>query len=291
MDTTKDYYAILGLMPDAEDVVITAAYRVLISRYHPDKWKGDPAVAHQKSVELNEAYAVLSDTEKRRQYDTARASKSATFDEFQEDDDVDDALSELEARWQVAVDVFPDLADLRKRLAKTAHRLAFAFVIHILVAKQFANRMEIANKMEEVFLKRYFGSKSEIIYFARQLINLGHKDAVRELNKLVDVLGDQIDSKLIIDRVEKKFSLRSKLRTVFMHSENQVLVNKLQKALEASPNFYNAIQLARMLGFHVEVPKVGFFEAQRYKVFNDDTLIFSSEGQENFTQWACKNLL
>jgi curved DNA-binding protein CbpA len=40
MDASKDYYAILGLTPSAEEVVIRAAYKALAQRYHPDRTKG-----------------------------------------------------------------------------------------------------------------------------------------------------------------------------------------------------------------------------------------------------------
>ena len=71
----KDYYAILGIMPSAEDVVVQGAYRALARRYHPDLWAGDKAFAEAKMKELNEAYAVLSDTEKRERYDNVRRTR------------------------------------------------------------------------------------------------------------------------------------------------------------------------------------------------------------------------
>ena len=42
----KDYYAILGVMPDAQDIVIKAAYRALAQRYHPDRFGGSREAAH-----------------------------------------------------------------------------------------------------------------------------------------------------------------------------------------------------------------------------------------------------
>ena len=59
-------------MPSAEDVVVQGAYRALARRYHPDVWAGDKAFAEAKMKELNEAYAVLSDKEKRERYDNVR---------------------------------------------------------------------------------------------------------------------------------------------------------------------------------------------------------------------------
>ncbi len=55
----NDLYVVLGILPDAEDVVIKAAYRALAQRYHPDRWVGDAAEAHQRMTRINEAYEVL----------------------------------------------------------------------------------------------------------------------------------------------------------------------------------------------------------------------------------------
>lgn len=64
----KDYYDILGVSKDANDQDIKKAYRKLAQKYHPDKHKGDKE-AEQKFKDVNEAYEVLSDQQKRAQYD------------------------------------------------------------------------------------------------------------------------------------------------------------------------------------------------------------------------------
>ncbi len=75
----KDYYKILGVSKDASPEEIKKAYRKLALKYHPDRNKGDKA-AEAKFKEINEAYAVLSDPEKRKQYDTFGAEDfSARF--------------------------------------------------------------------------------------------------------------------------------------------------------------------------------------------------------------------
>ena len=64
----RDYYEVLGVDRNADDAAIKKAYRNLAMKYHPDKNPDDPqAVEHMK--EINEAFAVLSDREKRRIYD------------------------------------------------------------------------------------------------------------------------------------------------------------------------------------------------------------------------------
>lgn len=68
----KDYYALLGVLPEAEDVVIKAAYRALAQRYHPDRFDRSAEEATLRMIEINEAYQVLSDPDLRLAYDEAR---------------------------------------------------------------------------------------------------------------------------------------------------------------------------------------------------------------------------
>src|SRR5438309_9994917 len=64
----KDYYRILGVDRKADDKTIKSAYRRLARKHHPDVAKGKDTAERFK--EINEAYDVLSDPEKRRRYDS-----------------------------------------------------------------------------------------------------------------------------------------------------------------------------------------------------------------------------
>lgn len=64
----RDYYRILQVSRDADPEVIEKAYRVLARKRHPDV-RPERADAHDAMIELNEAYAVLSDPVKRAAYD------------------------------------------------------------------------------------------------------------------------------------------------------------------------------------------------------------------------------
>ncbi len=64
----KDYYQTLGVARSADEKEIKKAYRKLAQKYHPDKNPGDKA-AEQRFKEINEAYTVLSDPDKRAKYD------------------------------------------------------------------------------------------------------------------------------------------------------------------------------------------------------------------------------
>lgn len=64
----RDYYEVLGIDKSADDAAIKKAYRALAKKYHPDMNPGD-AEAEKKFKEASEAYAILSDPEKKKQYD------------------------------------------------------------------------------------------------------------------------------------------------------------------------------------------------------------------------------
>lgn len=67
----KDYYQILGVDKNASEKEVRQAYRKLAFQYHPDKNKDNPS-ATEKMKEINEAYAILSNQVKRREYDALR---------------------------------------------------------------------------------------------------------------------------------------------------------------------------------------------------------------------------
>ena len=64
----RDYYEVLGVDKNADEATIKKAYRTLAKKYHPDMNPGDKE-AEKKFKEASEAYAILSDPEKKQQYD------------------------------------------------------------------------------------------------------------------------------------------------------------------------------------------------------------------------------
>jgi DnaJ-class molecular chaperone len=80
----KDYYRILEVEKEASTRSVKEAYRKLAFQYHPDRNKGNPS-AVEKMKEINEAYAVLSDSKKRKDYDTLHERYGAHgYDRFKQ---------------------------------------------------------------------------------------------------------------------------------------------------------------------------------------------------------------
>jgi hypothetical protein len=295
MTQSVDQYRILGVMRDAEQVVITAAYRALASMYHPDRWKGDVNEATRKMAEINVAYGILGDPVKRRAYDQTNQSTTSSMgaDSEKVDEAFDAALVELESRWEVAVAVLPDLAVIRKRLSKTAHRLAFEFVVLMIESKKFDQRETIANDMERKFLVAHFGTQPEIIKFAMTLIEMGHREAIRALNNYVDVLGTGLDSKLIIQKVIDDF----KLDTLKKKQEDSLRIEILRREVTVNGSMKSAMELAYLSGFVVFSVGTGLFSQMTYSIHEkneqgepSEIAILDRVGPRQLIQWVLENL-
>jgi hypothetical protein len=253
--TAPDHYTTLGILPKAEAIVISAAYRALAQRYHPDKFPDDPEKAHRRMSEINEAYRVLGNEKLRAQYDATRVMgdhadyRSAESEESKQAFGA--ALHELEDRWAVAVDIFPDLTTLRGSLSKISTSLAFGFVTILLDTKSFNQRAEIASRLERHFLERYFGTNERIVGYAKELIQADHREAARTLNNLVDVMGSEVDPNLLLQRVEKQYSIKARR----LQKEG---LEKLASRVREGGYFADAFQLANLLGYKVQEQSSGF---------------------------------
>ena len=73
MDPSKDYYAVLGVLPSIEPAAIRAVHLALLKKYHPDVYKSGKDEATRRTKEFNETYNVLGDERHRDKYDSLRA--------------------------------------------------------------------------------------------------------------------------------------------------------------------------------------------------------------------------
>lgn len=267
-----DHYFVLGILPDAEDVVVRAAYKALAQRYHPDRWQGAPEEAHRRMSEINLAYSVLGDKARRSEYDRARSdsqqSSYAPDSTSDQDAAFDSAMTEVEERWLIACSIYGDLKVLRSRLSRISTSLAFAFVTICLETKTFAQRAELASHLERVFLERYFGTDPTILVYARELIVGGHKDAARLLNRLVDVMGSNVESQLIIDRVDEEFGFRALREKARQDEQRRLAAKTLVNAVRTNGYYDDAERLAVVLGYKVSETGGGFFKTGEITVID-----------------------
>ena len=120
----RDYYEILGIGRDADDEEIKRAYKRLAMRYHPDRNPGDPQAA-EKMKEINEAYAVLSDREKRQLYDLYghKGLEGYTYDDLVAGVDFGSLLEELFGSFFGGSGLFESLFGGMGRRANSSQRI------------------------------------------------------------------------------------------------------------------------------------------------------------------------
>ena len=289
MNHDKDYYAILGVLPHAEDIVIRAAYRALAQRYHPDRAVAPAANKHARMAELNEAYAVLSDSEKRKAYDRLRdAGTHACGGRFGDAEDGPPlAPDPLEKDWKIAQKIYPDLAAYETRLAQFSTRLAGTYRAYLLETRQFEPRESLAGQMEDHFLNTYFGEHERNVDFARRLILARQGKAARALNDTIRVLGRDAEPTRVIAQIAREFDVRH----LAVNKERVCAMLLLAKASTA-PTDLLAQLLSEMGGvFAVDAGAPGRATADRAckVVFEGKDLKFPTE--QEFRSWFSRAVL
>lgn len=202
---TVNYYDVLGVSSTADDFVIKAAYKALAQRYHPDKFHGnakDAADAEAKMRQLNEAYQVLSDPAKRREYDI---SFQQGAQQNQQNSQQKSEQAKQQADWAIALRFYPDLTELETRLGKIDSSLITEFRSRLLASQQYEQRQLIANQLEQNYLEDYFGNDALIVDFARELLLAGKRDGAKELNRMLKVVGASVSSEAIIEEIRDNY--------------------------------------------------------------------------------------
>jgi len=237
-----DYYAILHVLPSADADVIKAAFRVLARRYHPDSCTGSKEDAHQRMQEINAAYEVLGDKQKRAAYDRERGqAKSDT--EFDGNGGEIDVLFEQD--WQVACKYCPDAKVCFDYLSRFSTDLAFSYASYLMEMKKFQACRDIAHKFHTGFVKSYFGDNIAIQRLASQLLLCGEKEAAKAINQAVKILGkslseDQLKKQVFAEHPKSNLKL-SFLRAIFTDYDPQSAVEFLQKmGISCAKTFWGA---------------------------------------------------
>lgn len=217
MFITKDYYSILGVLPNADNIVIDTAYKALIQRYDPDRFAGSKDEAHRKIKEINEVYRILSNPDKKKIYDKSygTSEKKNSFYFNDEKKDQIPPYDPLKEDWRSAIKHYPDLVGLEKKLSKISWRLGYSYRAFILESGLFKERVRLAHDLEQEFLENYFGPKPEIMDFAHGLLITGNKPAVRALNKSLKVSDNSTSIEKVINQIRFKYNIQGKEKQYF----------------------------------------------------------------------------
>ena len=218
----KNYYHILGLSFESnpENSLIDAAYKALVKLYHPDIYKGNNRDLKRKITELNEAYEILSNANKKKKYD----EQLSFFHKKNSYDFSDQHLEDTEKfndkffnnDWEIATIVYPELEEKIYKLNLYSKKLTLQFQFYLLETKKFHKNSDIMNKFINAFIEKKFGSSKLINKLSRFLIENKKKKEALYLNKLVKVVGSKSEKKIIdaffkhYPKIEHDFSLNLK---------------------------------------------------------------------------------
>jgi curved DNA-binding protein CbpA len=250
MSNAKTHYQTLGVQPDAEDVVIKAAYRALAQRYHPDKWQGDPAIATARMAEINGAYEVLSDPLKRAKYDEQikASGEDSQFSDAQMDEEVlRDSLPEFDEEWSYASEYYPEIKPLFESLKKVNNNLAFEFKVTLVTLKAFKKAQVIHDKMRSEFLERYFGTNREVIRSAENFLRENNRAALLELNKAIRILGSSFN----LEKFLKKVSASAADSRKQAPAPIKTNLDRLADVVSDTGSVRDATYLLELLGYKV----------------------------------------
>ena len=206
MEQTKDYYRILGVLNDAETIVIRAAFEALGRLYDIRNWKGDKFEANNRLHEINEAYLILSNQASRESYDKILEAQS--YEGLNGEETNAPTTEEIDRDWETACEYYPKVRQYYDNLNKLSSKLSFAYKVTILNSQEYEKSQAIAETMERHFLSTFFGEHEKIIKFAKQLIIDRDGDAAAELNNVTRILGNKIKPDEVIDNINKKFQTK-----------------------------------------------------------------------------------
>lgn len=204
MAIMKDYYSILHVLPSAEIDVIKAAYKALARKYHPDTYEGDKAYAGKRMQEINDAFGVIGDSERRKSYDAERKAANQEDEFTSSDNDVD---TRLEEDWAIACTFCPEAKDCYNSLHNLSHSLAYSFKSYLLDSKQVSECRRIQDRFRTEFLKNYFGLNSDFQNLGEQLILKGNLDAAKYVNKAVKVMGSSLNTDVLYENLRNNFHI------------------------------------------------------------------------------------
>jgi curved DNA-binding protein CbpA len=180
-----NYYELLGVDIKAEAIVIRSAYKAMVQKYHPDKAVDQKEIDKylEKTKLINEAYNVLSDEFKRKQYDE-RFLKNKKSEKTQNNEGVkkdSDSSSKKQSNqssddWETVIKYFPDVNTYYNELKEISEVLAAEFKLSILNKKEFKKAKAFSEELKKRFFGDIFGDNKECNDFALWLLKNKKKE-------------------------------------------------------------------------------------------------------------------
>ncbi len=217
-----NYYRILGVDSNAELIIIRAAYKTLIQKYHPDKAKDDSErkIFNEKTKLINEAYDVLRDEIKRKAYDQNFSSNNSQKNEHTKTNNYD-------ADWSVVIDNFPVIRFEYEELLVLSQEVTNEFKQIIIKNKKFSESKSLAKKLKYDFFRKNYGDNTDCQDFAYWLHKADRIDIANELKNFVRILGSDIDNEKLIADLSDKYDLK-------YETKKKILSRKIRKKFNST---------------------------------------------------------
>lgn len=238
----KDYYRILGVSRDAEEIVIKAAYKALAQNYHPDRAPEEEKINfNNKMIEINEAKTVLLNINKRKDYniiyDKENINKKEYGSRVYTHQSSPETIEEIED-WNIALKFYPDLKRIMADLKKVSIKLSKEFQNNLLESKNYPKRKEISEQLELNHLKRFYGDNIKINKYVKKLLMKNFKQAAIVINKYILSMGDSITYEQIYPKIEIQFP---KSRQCRIEDSDNINYNKKLKLKRVDDDYMNTI--------------------------------------------------
>jgi curved DNA-binding protein CbpA len=253
---SEDYYAVLGALPSIEQTALSAVYKALCKKYHPDVYLGEKAEGEKITQKLNAAYAVLGDVTKRAEYDGERGATENGSGDYEQETytsgpSQDEQQEKLE-NWDYATQFYPDAEISRVRLYQLSPRLSLTFQIILLENKSFTLSTEISEFLKAEFLTRYFGNNDKIQRFVEVCLDNDRRDVALEINKAIKIVGSpsKKEEERFLSVFKKKFNFYDIVTKFVPQSdlyEARLLVGAIKEAVDSNET------LAELADFELDI--------------------------------------
>lgn len=261
-----DHYSTLGVVPSADPAVIKAAYRALATIYHPDKNSSPEAGEIIKAINI--AYEILSNPEKRKQYDSSTGT-SAPVKPSEFEDAAQFIDDQIEKSWGIAAEFHPAIASDFASLGKISWRLAFSFKLKLIEEKTFSKSHTIAEEFKKEYLSRFFGDEPQNQKLAEELIKSREIPAAVYLNEIISVMGSSVLPS------EIKRQVFSRHENVGIKLQKRQLYAALRYNNHYNPDSYHAELLVNM--HNGTVKRTGFFRRKIHLELNGESKSFDND--------------